>query len=244
MSVEPFCEFLRWDSDFFGKRIAHVVPAAVNAQVIAGITDWCRKEHIDCLYYLCPAEDTESSRCAENEGFHLVDIRVTLEQGVAHLTSHGRPEATGIVRLSRPQDVAVLSKIAGDSHHDGRFYADGRFPKELCDRFYATWIEKSCQGYAQAVWVCEAEGLAVGYVSCHLEGSHRGKIGLMAVAQEARGRGLGGNVVRAALDWFGQQGVEVVSVATQGRNIQSQRFYLRCGFLPRSVQLWYHKWFR
>jgi hypothetical protein len=34
-----------------------------------------------------------------------------------------------------------------------------------------------------------------------------------------------------------------VNVVTQGRNSKAQRLYERCGFLTRSVQLWYHRWF-
>jgi len=29
---------------------------------------------------------------------------------------------------------------------------------------------------------------------------------------------------------------------TQGSNIAAQRLYQRSGFLPKSVQLWYHFW--
>ena len=34
-----------------------------------------------------------------------------------------------------------------------------------------------------------------------------------------------------------------MKVVTQGRNIAGQRLYQRCGFLTRSVELWYHKWY-
>ena len=46
----------------------------------------------------------------------------------------------------------------------------------------------------------------------------------------------------SALDWFATQGVEKVTVVTQGRNGAAQRLYQRCGFVTGSIHLWYHKW--
>jgi dTDP-4-amino-4,6-dideoxy-D-galactose acyltransferase len=33
-----------------------------------------------------------------------------------------------------------------------------------------------------------------------------------------------------------------VTGATQGRNIVMQRLFQKCGFVTRSVELWYHRW--
>jgi dTDP-4-amino-4,6-dideoxy-D-galactose acyltransferase len=50
-------------------------------------------------------------------------------------------------------------------------------------------------------------------------------------------------VVRAAQAFFLAQGVTEVTVVTQGRNIEAQRLYQKCGFLSRAIYYWYHKWF-
>jgi ribosomal protein S18 acetylase RimI-like enzyme len=42
--------------------------------------------------------------------------------------------------------------------------------------------------------------------------------------------------------WFSEEGVEVVSVVTQARNVRAQRLYQRYGFTTRSVKLWFHRW--
>ena len=63
------------------------------------------------------------------------------------------------------------------------------------------------------------------------------------MARQARGQGLGGTLVAGAVSWFAGEGLATVSVVTQARNVTSQRLYQRCGFVTRSVQLYYHKWY-
>jgi dTDP-4-amino-4,6-dideoxy-D-galactose acyltransferase len=107
---------------------------------------------------------------------------------------------------------------------------------------YGAWIEKSCRGYAQAVLVAERDAKPAGYVTCHWQGT-TGQIGLIAVAEWARGVGIGGNLVDAAVHTFEKAGASHTTVVTQGRNLASQRLYQKRGFITKSVELWYHLWF-
>ena len=108
---------------------------------------------------------------------------------------------------------------------------------------YETWTEKSCHGYADAVLVAEMNGQAAGYISCHLLDGAEGNIGLVGIGAEWRGMGLGTALVNTGLRWFADQGVTRATVVTQGRNWQAQRLFQRSGFMTRTVQLWYHRWF-
>ena len=128
------------------------------------------------------------------------------------------------------------------SHRDSRFYCDEHFPESLCDALYETWIERSASGYADLVLVAERNDEPVGYLSCHLSASGPARIGLFAVAQSAHGLGLGKQLIVEALRWFAEHSASGVTVVTQGRNVRAQRLYQRCGFMTRSVELWYHHW--
>jgi dTDP-4-amino-4,6-dideoxy-D-galactose acyltransferase len=83
-----------------------------------------------------------------------------------------------------------------------------------------------------------------GYVTLTLAPGGEGRIGLFAVAEAAQGRGVGGLLIGAALDWFVAHGAGTVSVVTQGRNVRAQRIYQKFGMLTRSLELWYHRWWR
>jgi dTDP-4-amino-4,6-dideoxy-D-galactose acyltransferase len=183
-------------------------------------------------------------RLAEEHQFRFVDVRVTLERtlGDEPIAEHRASEA--VVEPCRPEDVPALRAMAQVSHRYSRFYYDLNFQAAQCDALYETWIEKSCRGYANAVLVAKLKGKPVGYICCDLLGPEEGRVALFAVSAEAQGQGVGEKLLKESFRWFAQKGVKRLVVVTQGRNCKAQRLYQRCGFVTRSVQLWYHRWFR
>ncbi len=239
------CEFLEWDSSFFGCRVATVTSLPEDATAVSEIESWCRTERIDCVYCLVPASAGAAVRCIEEHGFRLVDVRVTLAWAPADLASgvNAPVGSDGGVRPVTPDDVATLCAIARVNHRVTRFYNDPGFPTVRCDALYETWIRKSCDGDADAVFVYESGGAAVGYLTCHLDDDRRGRIGLAGLAPEARALGFGGSLVQAAQRWFVEHDVAVVTVVSQGRNREGQRLYQRYGFITDDTALWFHRWF-
>ena len=241
MDADSLCEYLEWDSDFFGRRIARAIVTSLNEKTLAAVQYWCDLHRIDCLYFLADSADLLATRLAESNKFRLVDIRVTLDRPVKGKPALGSCQTK--IRGSLEQDITALRAIARTSHRDSRFYFDGNFPISLCDALFETGSDKSCRGWAQNVLVAEDEGKPVGYVTCHLAAPETGRIGLISVGDKAQGKGLGKELVGQALRWFARQGVVTVSVVTQGRNVRAQRLYQRCGFVTRTIELWYHRWF-
>jgi dTDP-4-amino-4,6-dideoxy-D-galactose acyltransferase len=237
------CEILEWDTDFFGFRVARVHGDTLTQARVQQIDAWCRQTGVRCLYFLGRPDDVNTSRLAQDNDFQMVDIRMTFEHKNLDAAQAIKPHAV-VVRPAHLGDVPPLKDIVRDSYHDTRFYFDDNFPRQLCASLYETWIQVSCEGYADVVLAAELDGKVAGYISCHLdEASRSGNIGLIGVANQAQGRGLGQTLVLSALEWFLAQGMQKVLVVTQGRNLAAQRLYQRCGFLTQSVQLWYHKWY-
>jgi dTDP-4-amino-4,6-dideoxy-D-galactose acyltransferase len=237
--LTPPCDLLPWDSAFFSLTIARVRGHRLNPALAVSIDHWCADQAVDCLYFLADADDAETTRTAESHGYHLTDIRVTLECRMTQAVD-AQPAT---VRPYQNSDLPALEAIAASSYTDSRFYYDPCFPRERCDALYRTWIANSANGYADAVLVAEHDGRTAGFITCHLKDS-AGEIGLVGVAESARGHSIGSHLVIAALAWFHNNAAEVVTVVTQGRNIQAQRLYQRSGFRTHAVQLWYHKWYR
>jgi len=242
MSSGPVCEYLDWDSEFFGRRIARATVRCLTEKSIADIEAWCDAHKIDCLYFLADSTDQRTARLAQENGFRFVDIRVTLDVGSTKAGGPGDSAPGTLVRNAVEADIDALKTIARRSHRDSRFYLDGNFPVQRCDELYETWIEKSCRGWAKKVLVATNQGEIEGYISCNVSGAGSGQVGLVGVSEKAQGRGVGSALVRNAIRWFSAEGVEVMSVVTQGRNVRAQRLYQRCGFSMRSVELWFHRW--
>jgi dTDP-4-amino-4,6-dideoxy-D-galactose acyltransferase len=237
------CEYLPWDSEFFGRRIARVLPERLSQDIAEAAEEWCERNSIHCLYLLADATDPQTIRQAEENRFHLVDIRMTLSRKLSEPAPPSERLAAGTVRSATAADVEPLKLIARESHRDSRFYADPHFATEQCDKLYERWIERSCADYADIVFVAEREGRPVGYITCKQNDAKIGQIGLLAVDSRAVGLGLGSALIAAALDWFREHKLESVLVVTQGRNVRAQRCYQRMGFTTDVLQLWYHRWF-
>jgi dTDP-4-amino-4,6-dideoxy-D-galactose acyltransferase len=234
--------FLDWDSEFFSRRIARIDDAALTADSLPLIDSWCDTNRIECLYYLATPADSRSIRTAGSNGFDLVDLRITLDLKITPSTGEWRT-GSPLVRMSKPEDIPRLRSISAVNHRDSRFYSDGRFTMELCDELFATWVERSCNGYADAVMVADKGDGAAGYTSCHLKGNGVGNIGLVGVSSCCHGEGLGKLLIAEALGWFAANDVHLVTVVTQGVNIGAQRFYQKSGFMTSSIGLWFHKWY-
>jgi dTDP-4-amino-4,6-dideoxy-D-galactose acyltransferase len=230
---------LAWDSTFFGLRIARVEGHRLAQEDIAALDAWCQHERVDCCYFLADASAPGTLALAEAAGFQRMDERVGLEVALGA----ERPRRDGYpVRGVEAEDVPALEAIAGEAHRGTRFFNDGRFARERCVELYRTWIRNSCLGSADFVWVCEDAAGPTGYATCHLSPDGLGEIGLVGVAERARGQGYGQALIAEALGWLRNQRRTRAHVVTQGANTVARRLYERAGFSVLSSQVWYHRW--
>lgn len=243
MSASAAPRLLDWDCAFFGARIASLPLETRSERDLEAALEWCRRERVDCLYALSDEHDDPKRAWLEAKGARLVDERTTLS---TPLVQRRTGSALDAVRPARAEDVPLMQAVAAEAHRDSRFWNDPRFPRERCAALYATWIAGEAQGRAAAVFVVEHAGRPAGYISCHERGAaeaRHGDIGLVAVAEAARGRGLGGRLVDAALSWAAARGLPRMEVVTQGRNAGALGLYASRGFQPVLRQRWQHLWF-
>jgi len=241
---EP-CRYLPWDSNFFGVRIAQVEANRMDNESLIEIIQWCSQNDIDCLYYLADPNFNVAIRTAEDNQFHLVDVRVTRQFQFQPMVEIRQPEAQCLIRPYRLSDLPDLRKIARKSFTQSRFYSDPCFPQDKCEELYDVWIKNSCEGYADQVLVAEVEGFPQGFITCHVRQNRlEGDIGLVGVSEQRRGQGVGKSLIEYAREWFCDQGVNRIFVVTQGANVLAHKLYDRNGFSIHSIKLWYHKWFK
>lgn len=245
MTNEP-CQFLEWDTDFFDRRIARVNGHQLDERLLESIYAWCENQAIECLYFLADSDDPITIRLAEGHNFSLVEIRLNMERSLKDWNPAARPRGSKDihVRPTQPGDIPLLLEIARTSYVDSRFYFDACFPEDKWQSYYQTWVRKSCEGGADLALTAELNGEVVGYITGNVD--KEGKEGiyeLTGVKESARRAGVGQELFRSGLDWYVQKGVEYIWLATQGRNVSTQRMVQRDGFITRSCQIYYHKWF-
>lgn len=235
-------QILEWDSAFFERRIARIEAAGLSLDGGTSVIEWCGREGVECAYLLLDADDQASCDAALAQCFRLVDLRVTLDILVSQVTVIAQTSPLVNVRSAVLSDINLLKALARVSHRDTRFYTDGKFNRERCDELYAVWIDNSCGGWAECVFVAEISGVLAGYITCH-KNAVNGQIGLIAVDETFRHRGVGVSLGIEACRYFVNLGIERVSVVTSGRNAVALAFYQKLGFSVSSIQLSFHKWF-
>jgi dTDP-4-amino-4,6-dideoxy-D-galactose acyltransferase len=243
IQTAELCQRLAWDSTFFGVPIARIRASRLTESLAARIDAWAVAEGIRCLYLLADPSDMATIRLADARGYRLVDVRVHYElrlDALAQARRIGQPSRMSEARLAVADDIPALRAVAATTHRGTRFYNDPGFPDARCDELYATWIERSVQGWADRVFVIGPVGAAYGYISCHGDG----RFGLVGVRADMRGQGYGLTLYQAASDWLASEGVEPIQCVTQGANIQSQRLFQRIGGRMTSMGLWYHQWLK
>ena len=195
---------------------------------------------IDCLYFVADAADSATLQLAPRFAFDLIDLRVTLSCSPAVSTFDPSPSL--LIRPAVTADMDALQRIARVSHRDSRFYHDGRFDARRCDDLFATWIGKSCDGYADVVLVADLDNAPAGYITGRIEPGNRGTIGLVGIEPSRRRQGSGRALLSSLRDWFVQRGIGHVNVVTQGRNADALAFYQSNGFHVVRIEPVYHRW--
>jgi dTDP-4-amino-4,6-dideoxy-D-galactose acyltransferase len=242
--VNDIARKLEWDSQHFETTIGRLTRPTIDENDAVQLCAWMRAESVACVYCFFDAADATSPPVAEKTGARFVDVRMTYR--LSRIET--KPQTPDVpVRLAEARDVEALERIAAIAHHDSRFYFDPRFSRDRVDELYRAWIAKSVRGaIADGAVTFDCEGEAAGYVT--FSGPERvgieglGEIGLVAVGENARGRGAATALIAAALTELARRGASSVRVVTQGRNAAAQRLYQRAGFTTSEVGFWFHLW--
>lgn len=228
----PKASILKWDSQFFGKKIASSAGFSLKDW------DFCFTKNVDCLYSLVsPDKLTDVERLFGSRS-KLVDVRVKLQRE----TVHGRIVG-GQPGLATGRHFPALGPIAMVSHESSRFFRDPQL-REKAPGLFVEWISKSLDSKDKTVLLAKHQGSPAGYSVVGMPRDDEARIELIAVAEDARGRGLGTNLVLGSVNVAKAAGALSISVVTQASNLAAMSFYQKLGFKVVEVGLWFHTWFR
>ncbi len=217
-------QIMAWDTEFWGVRVG-------RATHLDGLTEWALENTVGltCLLVGTIAEVQQ----AEELGYRLMDVRVTLTRKTAMLISVGR--------RATHDDREALIEIARSAYTQTRFYNDPELPNTACGALYGEWTRSLCDGGADMVLVIDRDGEPGGYVTVNVD-NDLSEIGLIAVREDLRGTSVGTALVRAAVDYARSCDAREMQIITQGANIGALRTFEGCGFRVSDVSYWLHRW--
>lgn len=237
---------LPWDSDRFGFPVARIV-SLQNPAKLPGMLNEMRRLRIGLVYLSVPAHDPvlSASLLAECNG-RLVDSRITYVADLAGIASSEQTRAPNreplIVEYPKGDVEDSLLLLARESGIFSRFRVDPRINPAVFESIYDAWIRRSAQReIADEVYVHRhGDGIA-GFVTVGTRGN-RSDIGLLAVGEQFRGRGVGGALVRRAHSWARSRGLLLAQVVTQRANRAACDLYESAGYAIESIEHVYHFW--
>ena len=233
------CRHLAWDSEFWGYPVARLEGGLLRGGMEQAVLDWCHEKKIRCLYFSAEGADAETLQRAYQAGFQFVDVRTDLELPAfsrsSQIDSHVKP-ATEV-------DLERIQWIARRAHLDSRFFKDLNFDRQLCEELYTKWIERDFVTGCVWGYFPEEQADVGGYITFSKESQESARIGLIAVEEFLRGRGVGGKLLDAAILKSAEMGAKKIRVATQGTNVAALKLYEKAGFRVCDVKIWFHKWF-
>ncbi len=149
------------------------------------------------------------------------------------------------IRPHRPDDlpavcavtVACFEGVSIDRNIDRRFGPVGG--RGWADR-KARDVALDCAEQPDGVFVAEAGGAVVGYVTTRLDHfASIGRIPNLAVAEAYRGRGVATALIRHALNWMRGRGMALAKIETLEQNERGQSLYPKLGFREVARQVHY-----
>ena len=157
-------------------------------------------------------------------GFEEVRRYVISELDVASAPDPGPPRFTLTSLAVQPELADELYELALVAYPDQPGRAGTRIGRD--------WYQWGLRAHPpESYFVALEEDRVLGYGYLELDGG-QWRNGFMAVAREARGRGVAGAIKRAQIGWAKERGIETLRTANEARLDSMLALNLRLGYRP------------
>lgn len=240
--MEPriFFRALKWDSDFFGRKTASLrCGAATSERLLGEELQRAREEGFELVYLILEEDLRQKQQLDLGCEHRLVDVKYTFGCEVMN-----HPLLAIDTEAVKPynREGERLYELAFQAGEHSRYRLDPKFRKGEFERFYRTWVENSLRGQmADSLFVVGEPAAPLGFVTLKRH-DKEASIGLIAIAEGARGTGWGRQLVARCLKEANGWGCRHLTVATQQENKQACGFYRHCGMELEEQCTIYHCW--
>jgi len=232
---------LKWDSTFFNKKIGELKVSTKSLTQLETILNSAQKNGFKYIICKIRSQQTSTIKLLESSGFYLSDIGITwaIEPNKFQYRNMNKNLNTRkSIKIAAEKDIPILKEMVKSLFLESRFYNDPFFSKREADNLYQTWIENSVKGNAADIVL---HIIAKGFIVCKKLPLRTGEIVLIGVKKGLRGKGIGTILTEKAIKWFKTQGVKLVTVRTQLKNLNAMNFYAKLGFHVKEYDLIFAK---
>jgi len=232
-------EILKWDSDFFGFKVAKITAKNVNKAELESLLKELKTLNVSLAYFAADTKDFLSIEAAESlNGFFTgqkVTYVLTLEYSKeSHLSKNKK-----IKKFVEKKPDKDLINLIVDGGKFSRFYLDPKIKNKQYVELHKLWITNSVKN--NTIFVIENNEKIIAFVSLN-EKNNRGNIDFIVVDKNHRGKGLATKLMEYAHIWFVLNGYKTVRADTQIKNINACKMYEKLGYKKEKVEKIYHFW--
>jgi dTDP-4-amino-4,6-dideoxy-D-galactose acyltransferase len=243
--MNPDYQLLSWDTEFFGFKVACIIPNRLSPAKLGQILELLRQQDVSLVYWPSDPSDEESQNAAILfEGF-LADKKTLYSIELKNSSYVLTPMTKNCIEEYNETVVSAdLVDLAIESGTFSRFKLDKRFSPKKIEDLYKMWIMRSVnKTFADTVFVARNNGRIVAMVTVSSR-EQIGAIGLIAVDERMRGNNMGKDLITAAHNWYLAKGCTRGQVTTQGMNHVACKLYERCGYTVERINNYYHFWLK
>jgi GNAT superfamily N-acetyltransferase len=145
----------------------------------------------------------------------------------------------GVIRRATAQDAATLARLGADTFSEtfGHLYPPEDLAAFLADSYSVQRIGQQLADPANALWLMEADGTAVGYAlagACALPHPEVtgacGELKRLYLRSAWQGGGRGSRLLATALHWLEAERRGDLWIGVWSLNLRAQKLYARLGF--------------
>lgn len=231
-------KILKWDTDFFGYKVAEITKNFITQENYVGFMQTLKDSGIAFAQYTSEVE--LSSEITQNPYylFKLVVSRVPIIKKMENI--YNFHENIELYDKDYPEKELIdLAQLAGSQ---GRFGNDQNIPAEKYYELFKNWIINSVnKKLATDVLVYRVNRKIVGFITIKVDGE-KGSAPLLAVDRNYEGTGVSFALMRAAETQLVKYGCASVMSGTQDLNQKALKVFERYGFKFEKTEYIYHLW--
>jgi ribosomal protein S18 acetylase RimI-like enzyme len=219
-----------FDEGFLGGPVYRLLDPSPDATLLRSLEEWAVAEA--AVLVIARVDETKAGVFSDT-GFRLVERLITYQRDL----NHPAPGPSEPVRMAKETDIDGCAEIAQHAFSHDRYHADP-MTKHVAADIKAAWTRNDLAGRADTCFVAERDQVVAGFNLCLLR-DEVAVIDLIATAPNAQRRGVGRDLVRAALrHYIGR--ATTMRVGTQASNEASLALYESEGFQMVSRQSTFH----